>query len=156
VKKSQTFTFFIDRALGQKFVATALRQAGAQVEVHDDHFAPEALDVDWLPEVARRGWIVLTKDAMVGKNILEQVAIASSGARVFILAINDCTGEDMANAFALSLPRMERLINSHSPPFIAKVYQFGKVRIWQDRKKLLSTLQQFTQRFPPGRQSRTP
>jgi PIN like domain len=128
-------------------VANALRQAGAQVEVHNDHFAPEAPDIDWLPEVAKRGWIVLTKDAMVGRNTLEQIAIASFGARVFVLSMNDGTGEDMARAFA-SLPRMERLINSHPALFIAQVYQFGTVRMWRDRKKLLATLQQFTQQSP--------
>lgn len=118
------------------------------LEVHNDHFAPESPDIEWLPEVAQRGWVVLIKDAMVGRNILEQVAIASSGARVFVLSMNDGTGEDMARAFVLALPRMERLINSHPAPFIAQVFQFGRVRMWRDRKKLLSTLQQFTQQSP--------
>lgn len=116
---SQKLTFFIDRALGQKFVALALRGAGATVEVHEDHFAPESPDTEWLPEVTRRGWIVLTRDARVGLNILEQIAIASSAARVFVLSIDAATGEDMASALVLALPRIERLLQSHPAPFIA-------------------------------------
>jgi PIN like domain len=42
--------------------AGALRVAGAQIEVHDDHFPQDAPDELWLPEVGRRGWAVLTKD----------------------------------------------------------------------------------------------
>jgi predicted nuclease of predicted toxin-antitoxin system len=54
-------TFFVDRCLG-KTVAERLRQAGAQIEIHDSHFAQDAADDDWIPEVSRRGWVILTKD----------------------------------------------------------------------------------------------
>lgn len=137
--------FFIDRALGKNLVANALRNAGALVEVHDDYFAPDALDTDWLPEVSQRGWIVLTRDARMGLNILEQVAIASSAARVFVVSIDDATGDNMAAALTQALPKMERLTQSHQAPFIARVYEFGKVSMWKDRKKLLKTLQQMAE-----------
>jgi hypothetical protein len=39
-------TFFIDRCLGSKRVVAALREAGLTVEIHEDHFAPDALDVE--------------------------------------------------------------------------------------------------------------
>jgi hypothetical protein len=55
-------TFFLDRSLGKEIVAQALRAAGADVEIHDDHFPPDAKDEDWLTEVGSLGWIVLTKD----------------------------------------------------------------------------------------------
>ena len=34
--------FFIDRSLGRRHVAQALRAAGAVVEIHDDHFPQDA------------------------------------------------------------------------------------------------------------------
>jgi PIN like domain len=55
---SPPITFFIDRCLGSKKVADALRQAGLTVEIHEDHFAPDALDVDWLTEVGAWQWVV--------------------------------------------------------------------------------------------------
>ena len=62
--------FFLDRNLGSKIVAGELRRAGHRVEIHDDHFAPAVLDVDWLREVGSRGWVVLTKDRrIVGSGI---------------------------------------------------------------------------------------
>jgi hypothetical protein len=49
--------FFIDRSLGRKAVATALRNAGARVEVHDDHLPQDAKDEEWLRYVGEReGW----------------------------------------------------------------------------------------------------
>jgi len=56
---------FLDRSLGRRQVAEALRNAGARIEIHDDHFGPETTDEDWLREAGRRGWIVLTKDARI-------------------------------------------------------------------------------------------
>jgi hypothetical protein len=64
--------FFVDRALGKNLVKI-LRNAGANAEAHIDHFAPNSPDVEWLPEVSRRGWIVLTKDANLGRTPSEQI-----------------------------------------------------------------------------------
>jgi len=61
-KPASGLVFFIDRSLGRKYVAGALRTAGAKVEVHDDHFPQTTPDVEWLAEVGRRGWVVLSKD----------------------------------------------------------------------------------------------
>jgi hypothetical protein len=55
--------------LGGKRIAEVLRNAGISVEIHDGHFDKGAQDVDWLPDVGRRGWIVLTKDARIGKRL---------------------------------------------------------------------------------------
>jgi hypothetical protein len=51
-----SLTFFLDHQIGRYQVAEALRAAGAVVEVHLDHFPGDTPDMDWLPEVGRRGW----------------------------------------------------------------------------------------------------
>lgn len=45
-KPLDTVVFFLDENLGTKQVATALRLAGAVVEIHTDHFPPGADDED--------------------------------------------------------------------------------------------------------------
>lgn len=57
-----SLTFFLDHQIGRYQVAEALRSAGARVEVHLDHFAGDMPDVEWIPEVARRDWVLVTKD----------------------------------------------------------------------------------------------
>jgi uncharacterized protein with PIN domain len=65
VSDLEELTFFVDRALGKKYIPDILRAAGYRVEVHDDHFDKAASDVDWVPAVASRGWIILTKDEKI-------------------------------------------------------------------------------------------
>lgn len=57
-----SLTFFLDHQVGRYQVAEALRSAGATVEVHLDHFPGDAPDMQWIPEVGRRGWVLITKD----------------------------------------------------------------------------------------------
>ncbi|MCY7278841.1 MAG: hypothetical protein LH702_35170 [Phormidesmis sp. CAN_BIN44] len=78
MSQPQSITFFIDRCLRSKRIVETLRSVGITVEVHDDHFDKGALDVEWLPEVGKKGWVVLTKDANIGKRSLEKIAVARS------------------------------------------------------------------------------
>ncbi len=64
-------------------MAQALREVGETVEIHDDHFAPDAKDEDWLTEVGSRAWIVLTKDDRIRYRVTERTALASARVRGF-------------------------------------------------------------------------
>jgi hypothetical protein len=86
---SPPITFFIDRCLGSKKVADALRNAGLTVEIHDAHFAPDALDVDWLPQVGARQWVVLTKDANISRRTSEKMP-TSQKARAVVTTLCKC------------------------------------------------------------------
>jgi hypothetical protein len=55
----EPFVFFVDRCLGRQIVPDALKAAlepSERVEIHDDHFAQDARDVQWLKSVGERGW----------------------------------------------------------------------------------------------------
>src|SRR5205823_7286351 len=88
-------TFYVDRCLG-KAVANALRAAGADVQIHDDHFAQAALDEDWIPRVADQGWVILTKDKNIRRRRGEREAVLTANARVFTLSSGNMRGADMA------------------------------------------------------------
>lgn len=85
-----------------------LRAAGAQVEVHDDHFAQSATDEEWLTEVGQRVWIVLTKDHRIRFRLSELEAVRSARVRAFVLTPRNLTGLQNGKAFAQALPRMIR------------------------------------------------
>lgn len=140
---STTLVFFIDRSLGKRQVAAALSSAGSCVEIHDTYFAQDALDTEWLPEVAARDWIVLTKDERIAYRALEQFAVAQSNARVFVLVSANLSGLKMGQAFQKALKVMERFVEEHPPPFMAKVYKSGEVKAWKDRDQLLNYLRQY-------------
>jgi predicted nuclease of predicted toxin-antitoxin system len=126
-KPRNPFVFFLDRNLGRKTIAEALRQAGAEVRIHDDHFPPAARDQEWLSEVGRREWIVLTKDARIRYREIERTALMNAGVRAFVLTAKNLQGSEMASVFVSALPAMTRFIIRHPPPFIAKVTRSGAV-----------------------------
>jgi predicted nuclease of predicted toxin-antitoxin system len=132
--------FFIDRSLGKKQVANLLRKARATVEIHDDHFSQDTLDVEWLTQVGQRNWVVLTKDEKIGYRTLEQVAVAQASVRLFVLVSRNLTGAEMGEVFVKALSCMEQFVQSHQEPFIAKVYQSGEVKAWKNRDELLDLL----------------
>jgi predicted nuclease of predicted toxin-antitoxin system len=133
-------TFFIDRALGKKSVPDALKTAGANVEIHCDHFAPEAADVDWLPVVAQKGWVVLTKDVNIGRRYLEVLAIAQHGAKVFVLNSGNLTSNEMVDIFVESLDKISAFSQNHEPPFIAKINKQSKIIMWKNSGELLKQI----------------
>jgi predicted nuclease of predicted toxin-antitoxin system len=117
-------TFYVDRCLG-KAVAGALRVAGADVRVHDDHFAQAALDAEWIPEVSAKGWVILTKDKNIRRMAGEREAVLLSSARVITLSSGNMPGAEMAALFVGHLGEIERLAASHPPPFVAVLSPVG-------------------------------
>jgi predicted nuclease of predicted toxin-antitoxin system len=86
--------FFVDWCFG-KTVVNALREAGALIEHHGDHFEQNAPDTEWLPVVGDRGWVVLTKDKAIAKNQLELMAIARAKVKVFILTLRNLPRQEI-------------------------------------------------------------
>jgi predicted nuclease of predicted toxin-antitoxin system len=128
-KPPEVPVFFLDRSLGKKRIATALRQAGAIVHVHDDHFPQDAKDETWLTYVGQQGWIVLTKDHRIRYRNLERTALLNAGVGAFILTAGDLSGEEMANVFVNALPAISKFLAKHDRPFIARVTKSGSVTI---------------------------
>ncbi len=131
--------FFIDRCLGKK-LAESLRNAGALVEIHDDHFSQDINDKDWLMIVGERNWVVLTKDKKIASRPLELLAVAQGNVRLFAFVGGDVSGVVVAQAFVNALENMQRFIRGNQAPFIAKVHQSGKVTSCKNQKELLKKL----------------
>ncbi len=106
------------------------------VEIHDDHFPPAAADEDWLLEVGRRGWVVLTKDSRIRYRAPALAAIRASAVRLFVLTAGDLQGSEMAAIFVKALGRITRVAASHPPPFIARVSKAGAVSVLLSARQL--------------------
>ena len=110
-------------------MAAALRAAGASVEVHDEHFPPDAADEHWLRLVGQHGWVVLTKDQRIRQRTTELAALARADVRAFVLTAGELRGSEMGAVFARALPRMSRLAERQPPPFVARVSRSGAVAL---------------------------
>lgn len=136
----QGTVFFIDRCLGKHLILDELRKTGVQVETHDNHFPPGATDEQWIPEVGKKGWVVLTKDKRITYNTMERRAVAYAEIRMFTLASTKLSGKDAAIAFSNALEGMLKFVRKYPAPFIAKVYKDGKVDLWKDANELLDEI----------------
>jgi hypothetical protein len=124
-----TPTLFVDRCLGGAIVPNALRDAGIAVEVHFDHFDQDVADEVWIPEVGRRGWIIITADKHIRTNQVEIIALMKSGTASFVLSSNSASGPENARAFCTALPTMKRFLKKFEMPFVASVTLSGHVNI---------------------------
>ncbi len=139
--KQQSVIFFIDRCLVCNSIVEGIRNAGITVEIHKDHFPDDAEDVVWLPEVAKRGWVILTKDSMISKNPMERNAVARAGVKMFTLSSANLSGEKMVEIFLNAVVKMQYFAISHPAPFIAKVNSQGKIQMEYSSQKLQKELE---------------
>lgn len=127
-------TYFLDRSLGRVKLATALRQAGLNIEVHDDHFAQDAADEEWLAAVGKDGWVVFTKDQKIRYHTRELGALISHGVRAFVLTAQDITAEEMAAIFLRARSKIEKFLRSNDGPFMVAVARSGTLRVvWPEQ-----------------------
>jgi hypothetical protein len=135
--------YFTDRDLGTQF-PEILRSAGLQVEAHREHFAPTVPDEEWLRAVGAHGWIALTHDRRIRYKPNELAAVVRHRVSLLVI-VGSAPYPDLARAFVATLPRTERFVSDHQPPFIGKVFRPspadvkenpmapGRVELWYPR-----------------------
>jgi hypothetical protein len=111
-----------------------LRAAGLNVRLHGEHVPANASDEEWLSRIGPKGWIVLTKDKMIRRRILEREALIAAGVRAFVLTAGNLRGSEMAEIFLKNLSKIESLARTTPAPFIAKVTRDNVVEIYDLRR----------------------
>jgi predicted nuclease of predicted toxin-antitoxin system len=129
-------TLFVDRSLG-KSLGRKLRDAGANVELHDDHFGQTTADSVWIPEVTARDWIILTKDKNIRRPRGEREDVLLASAKVFTLTSGSMNSEAMAQVFLDHLVSIEQIASTQEPPFVYAVGPGIFLQILPDPKQHL-------------------
>jgi hypothetical protein len=112
-----------------RHVIDAIETSGLRCEKHLDHFPAGTVDVDWLPEVGKREWCLLTTDARIRSNHLEREAVRQYRIRMFYFPKNNLSGKEMGAALTKALPAMVALALSQPAPFIASIGKRGEVNL---------------------------
>jgi hypothetical protein len=138
-----SLVYFTDRDLGTRFPAI-LKAAGLRVEHHQDHFRPNARDEDWLRVVGEKGWIALTHDRRIRYKPNELAAVVRFRVALLVI-VGRAPYPDLARSFVATIPRVERFVADHQPPFIGKAFRpspaelranaaaLGRVELWFPR-----------------------
>ncbi|WP_437572786.1 hypothetical protein [Sorangium sp. So ce542] len=95
----------------------------------DDHFAQNTPDTEWLVEVGRRRWVVLTKDKNIRSNQLELRALLEAKVACVMLGRGNLTAEAMGNLFSGNLRRIERALRRFQVPLVATLSTGGGLRV---------------------------
>jgi PIN like domain len=134
---------FTDRDLGKRFPAI-LADGGLTVETHAAHFSEAAPDEEWLPIVARSGWIVVTHDARMRYKANERDAIVSNRIAL-LLIVGSAPHADLAHSFVRTRDKIESFVRENTPPYIAKIFRAeprdllrnphakGRIELWYPR-----------------------
>jgi predicted nuclease of predicted toxin-antitoxin system len=121
--------FFLDRAIGKRFVAEALsnRDLNIKVEVLDDYLEPNTTDEEWLKFVGKKGWIVSTKDKKIRYRAAVVEIVKKRKIRMFILSKGNLSGHEIAQIIINALPAIKKFIFKHPPPFIVSITRSGNL-----------------------------
>ena len=116
-----SLVFFTDRDLSTKVFPGELAAKGIHVERHADHFTQDAPDAEWIPEVAKRGWVIVSANTDMTRRSLEVDAIMRSGARVLLLVGGHQPVRVLAQNFINTRTRIERYLQRREGALIVKV-----------------------------------
>jgi hypothetical protein len=85
------------------------------------------LDEDWISEVGKRGWVVLTKDDRIRYRPAALAAYRRHQVKVFVFGSGEMRAQEMADAFVTALPKITRLALRNEGPFFARISRSGSV-----------------------------
>ena len=126
----EEFVLYLDENLcNSGAILDTLTKLAIRFERHLAHFPRGTLDKTWLPLVGSSGWVLLTTDKRIRYNFLEKRALEENAVREFVFTSGNMSGQDMAAALELALPKMRRLCHKRKPPFVAAITRIGEVHL---------------------------
>lgn len=122
--------FFLDRNLGRRKIAQALREEGMQCEVHDDYLSPKASDEEWLKFASEKGWIAITKDKGIKRRKLFLHYLEEYSGRVLVITTKKQKAENMIECLLKGKNRIENFIKKNDAPFIVSISLNGMLTVY--------------------------
>jgi PIN domain-containing protein len=113
-----------------------VRSSGALVEQHNNHFGRRTEDVEWLPFVGSRQWVLVTADKKIRKRAFERETLINAGVRAFVLASGNLNGSAITAILTDAMPAMLKLIAEQPPPFIARISQTASIQLLYPPKSI--------------------
>src|SRR5262245_42389385 len=92
----EAFVYYLDANLDGPELVTRLRDGGVPCQPHRDHFAADAVDEAWIPAIASRGWVIVTRDFAIKRRPNEREAWSTATATVIMLRGERLSAEDMS------------------------------------------------------------
>ena len=117
-------TYFFDRTFGRS-LPLALGLLDLPVELHDTYYAQDTPDDEWLPEVAAKGWVILTEDRLE-RNELATRAILDHKAACWIVRTSPLRRRGKAEFLLRHWDRIEAIARRETAPYVMRLDPRGK------------------------------
>ncbi|HET7500678.1 MAG TPA: hypothetical protein VFK02_06725 [Kofleriaceae bacterium] len=124
------YIYYLDANLDGPDLVSRLRAAGMPCEPHRDHFAPDADDEVWIPVIASRGWVIITRDFAIQRRPAERGALSNANAVVIMVRGEQLSAEDMSRLLltAHARSRLDNFIAKRTPPMVLHLNQDGRLQ----------------------------
>jgi hypothetical protein len=86
---------------------------------------PATPDSEWIPDVAHRGWLIITRDSRIKERRAEVAAVRDNDARLVALSGREATGIWAQLEILMSQWRRIEALLDASPPFIWAAHRSG-------------------------------
>ena len=116
-------TFYVDECLGRS-IALRLQADGHDAKPFDE-FAGRP-DVEFLPIIGERRWVLITKDKRIRKNQLEVQTILNSDVRAFVVTATRLNHEQIGQLILRVMSKIIRLSRQRGP-FVYNITATGLV-----------------------------
>ena len=122
--------YYLDANLDGPELVDRLRAGGMRCETHRDHFAPDARDEQWIPPIAARGWVIITRDFAIQRRPTEREAWNTAGAAVLMIRGEKLSAQDMSKLLlaAHAQGRLDNYIAKRAPPMILYLHADGRLQ----------------------------
>jgi hypothetical protein len=98
-KPREPLCYYFDENLAGPDLITPPKAKGVVCVSHRDEFSPGTEDAVWIPTIAAKGWVIVTRDVAIKTNPAEREAWKASGAILLIIRGKGLSAADMVEMF---------------------------------------------------------
>jgi hypothetical protein len=127
----ESLVYYLDANLDGPDITARLRAGGMRHQRHRDHFASDAEDEVWIPQIAERGWVIVTRDVAIKRRPFERAAWQAAGAILLMIRGAKLNAEALANLLleAYAAGRLDAYILKRVPPMIIHLQADGTLSL---------------------------
>jgi hypothetical protein len=117
-------TVFLDRTHG-KAMATLLRRVGLKVksiyQVYPKRKHEDIKDPEWIARCGKEGWVAVSGDKRLEKNVENRQAVIDAKCKVFLLTDTNSISEEWAAAVILGRTKIASVVRKNDCCFFATI-----------------------------------
>jgi hypothetical protein len=106
------------------------------VHAHKELFKDDEDDHIWIPDIAARGWVILTSDERISRDPVNVRAVLDSKAQVVMTSDNNKLPEMWGAAFTVGRKRLHELLDGNPGPVYIQLTSTARDHVRQTKQHI--------------------